>query len=43
MTEEAVPEADQTALANSGQSLELGKVLGALVDIHATEADANGA
>lgn len=43
MVEQAVPHAHQTALANSSESLQLGQVLGALLRVHAAEADANGA
>lgn len=41
--EEAVPDAHQAALADGGEGLQLGEVLGALLLVHAAQADADGA
>lgn len=43
MTEKAVPEADETALTNGSEGLELGKVLGPALDVHASETNTDGA
>lgn len=41
--EDAVPDAHEAALADGGEGLQLGEVLGALVLVHAAQADADGA
>lgn len=42
MTEKAIPEANETTLTDGSKSLELSEVLGAALNIHATETNANG-
>lgn len=43
MVEQAVPNVHEAALANGGEGLQLGEMLGPLLLVHATQADANGA
>lgn len=42
MVEQTVPKTHETALADGSQSLELSKMLGALVNIHAAETNTDG-
>lgn len=43
MVEQTVPKAHQPALADGSEGLQLGEMLGPLVDIHAAQANADGA
>lgn len=43
VSEQAVPDVHEATLAYGGEGLQLGEVLGPLVLLHATEADADGA
>ncbi len=42
MAEEAVPEADEAALTDGSEGLELSEVLGAALNVHAAETNADG-
>lgn len=43
MAEQAVPDVHETALADGGEGLQLGEMLGPPVLLHAAQADADGA